>query len=917
MIGYAQFNYNPQIPVPFDPACQTGVLPNKIKYMIWPYKVPEGKASFYAFLSIGALQEEPNEYGLAHFMEHLIAGRLQNTKVKDYYNYFTTIGLSEKGDLNAHCGFESTRFDVLNLPVQNAGTLDSALLYLKGALFSPDFDSSGDFEKERGVVIEEWRLKSSERIISEQTEMLALKGTRYARPGVLGDTAALRQLSLMDIKNFYSKWYKPENLTIIAIGDFESARIKTKIEQIFNSIPKSSAISPKVIYPIPDIKEPIINIVTDPEASSHIEIHYKLNRIPGFTQEQLRSEYIDKLINHMLNNRFNKIANEPNPPFTMARASFNHSYFSSADYNEYAFEITAVKDPKLALKAILTENERIVKYGFTETELKKAKDFISGFFKSNILNELPSSEIFMKCYSYLEWGIVPASNDYLKKFIYAVFPDITLNEIKERYRKCISKVKPVISIQCTEKKDISLPVIYDVKNMINSISKQKIEPYTDKKEIINEKALFDKPGIPGKVTKQTTNTKVGTTEWILSNGLRVVIKTTDFNKDEIQFAGLRVPDTSKYNKEYLAVSTDPPYSIKSTGIGGFSAAQLNQILSGKKILIEYICSTEKQGIQGNFSSADFETALQLINLSFSDQSWTAKDTIWRGVMMTGLDNSLTTVFKDSINKYSSNINLKDWKIVPLERLNKVYKRVFSNPKEFTFLFSGNLQPEKAKFMIEKYLGSLNSNFEQESENKILVQNQMSAINPEWWKTGKKTCEFKYPMKTKKAVIFICSQGKFIPSPTNSIYCDIAQRLLSEQIENTIREKYGATYMVGSSGNIVNPDFAQFSISFSVDPSTADQMKIIAHDEMKKFMEEGAKGDEFNIRKNKVIKQETDKLLSNKWWVNSVMFEFYFHQRNIVPTYVEDVSNISLEGLREFTRNIYQQGNIIDVVMKPQ
>jgi zinc protease len=445
-----------------------------------------------------------------------------------------------------------------------------------------------------------------------------------------------------------------------------------------------------------------------------------------------------------------------------------------------------------------------------------------------------------------------------------------------------------------------------------------LEPYVNSVDTTNNKKLLSKANNPGRVTKQAENRDLGSTEWILSNGVRVILKKTSFKKDEIYFGGFRSLDTAKLKKEYLVLLKEP-YSIKRTGVANFSATQINQMLANKRVEMYYVYSVQKQGIQGSFSSQDFETALQLINMSFSDQSWISNDTIKSlPIMTTGLDNLSSNTFHDSILKYSDNTRFRDLKVVPLERLNKVFKNIFNNPQKFTFIFSGDFKAEEAKPLVEKYLGSLTFNTEKVIKSEMSDhQDKILETNHEWWQTGKKNCEFTYPMNISRTLVFLRCQGKFNVSPVNSIYCDIAQKLLRDRIQTLIREKYNATYSVGQGMNLVNPDFAQLSVTFIVEPSKADQMKAIAIEEFQKFMEEGAGEVEFNIQKDKVVKQQSSKLSSNEWWVNSALFDFYFHHKNIVPAYVKEASNISLEGLKEFTRSIYRQGNIVNIIMKSQ
>ncbi len=902
--------YHAEAPIPIDTSYKVGTLSNGIRYIIRDYKVNPGKISFYGLFNIGAIQEEPNEYGMAHFIEHLCYHS------SPYFDYFKLLGLSGRGDLNAHTGFESTSYEVLNVPSKNEGALDTALLLLKEAPFKPVFNKE-DFDQERKIIREEWRSQIAEYRMSEQTALLVLKGSRYSRPEVLGDTAIMNHFTMEDAKKFYAKWYRPDHYALIIIGDFDASKMEAKIEQVFNTIPKAKDKSPRVTYAIPDSKDPVISIVSDVGAySSSIKVNYKHNRFIEYNQQQLRKEFIDKLIERMFLKRLDRIINNSNPLFSELHASYSHSYMQSFNYDEYLLKVKYDNGPGRALKVLLTEMERINRYGFTEAELKEAKSWLLNIYKSEKFGNLPIDEIYIKCYYYILKGIVPASKIFLCSFVETLLPELTISEVGNQFKKYTGDVKPVISIYCTKKENT--PSVTDIKNILDSVRLQKMGPYINKVDTLTDKKLFSKTLNPGRVTKQTENTDLGSTEWILSNGVHVILKTTSFKKDEIYFGAFQSSDSVILKKEHLVLLKEP-YSIKRTGVGNFSATQINQILANKRVEMDYVYSVQKQGIQGIFYSQDFETALQLINMSFSDQSWISKDTIQSlSIRSTGLDYRSSNTFHDSILKYSDNTKFRDLKVMPLERINKVFKNIFNNPQEFTFIFSGDFKAEEAKPLIKKYLGSLTSNTKKVAKPEMPDhQDKLWETNHEWWKTGKRTCEFTYPMNTSRTQVFLRCQGKFNVLPVNSIYCDITQRLLRDRIQALIREKYNATYSVGPGMNIVNPDFAQLSVTFSVAPENAAQMKAVAIEEFQKFMEEGASEVEFNIQKDKVVKQQSRKLSSNEWWANSALFEFYFHHKNIVPTYVEEATNISLKGLKEFTRNIYHQGNIVNIVMKSQ
>ena len=910
--------YNPKSPVPFDPAYKTGVLENGIRYILRG-DLSEKKAYFYAFYNVGSIQEEQNEYGLAHLLEHLcFYGK------GIYLDYFKVKGMDMGEYINAGTSLERTAYTIFQVPMQNEGVLDTTLLFLRDLSFTLNVKPE-ELEKERKVVLEEWRLdQDASARMSEVTEALALKGSRYSRPHLLGDTTVINHCTINDVKTFFNKWYRPDHLTIIVIGDFDANKMEAKVKQFFGPIPKAEGESPRIAYSIPDNKEPIINIASDPEASlGEIEIHYKHNRSTVYNQEQLRTEYIDRMIDNMFQARLDKMIGSSNPPFTKARASYESNYFHTPSYDEYSCEATANKDIKAAFRSILIENERVRKYGFTSSELQNTKKI---WFKSNGPNQkeikFPYSEYFVQCYYSILKGKTIPSFSFRRNFVNAVLPTITLEEVNNRFKAYTSKIQPVISIACPSKDKANIPTVAEVKSILASIPSQKIEPYINN---ITTGKLFVKKVKPGVVTKETKNSELGTTEWILSNGMRVIIKPTDFKTDEVQFKGLS-KDTFKIKDEYKPTAVYGGRSLKNMGVDKFSLNELKQLLAGRNVSIEPVLSGLMSGISGNTSVKDFETALQLINLYYSNQRWD-ENVLTKEVQSAKsyrIENSSLAAFNDTIQKYwtvdkKSQVSY-DLDDITLEKLKKIHKYVFKNPASFTFIFSGSLKPEKAKPIIEKYLGSLVA--VKDSINKYEVIDSIKAKKQSkeknvWWKTGRRSCIFNHPMQTPSASVYICYQGEITENRINSIYKEIAMHLLVKQCEITIRGKYGASYWVRLFNRLESSDSWQGHVYFQTDPKIVEEMKVVVMEEARKFMEGDLDEKEFNSLKSNIINKRSDELKSNRWWVNTVLPEYYLHNKNIVPNYIEDAKSITLEGLKTFVRNIYAQGNFIDVVMKPE
>ena len=914
---YSQFNYMPDELIPLDSTYKTGTLANGIKYIVKSYKIPKQKALFRAYVNIGALQERNDEYGIAHLIEHLLSyshGPRDNINLVNYFNYLKLLGLTED-DLNAHTGYECTVYDISNIPTNKISALDTALLLLKESLFNPVINENC-LEREKKIVTEEWSQdRSPTRRIYIQNIVTAFQGSKYSRPEIVGDTTIINHFSIKNIFDFYTKWYKPDMLTLIAIGDFDTDEIESKIKRTFELVPPTISPTIKNTDTIPDNKKPVIVINSDNELTENsIEIHYKHNNIMRFDQKQLVEIYIDKLIDRMFHNRIeNSSANQVNRPFTNISASYNMYYFYYPEYNDYLFSVSAYPNKFLeALKATLIENRRIVLYGFTDQECKDAKEWLMGLIQS-YTNELPANEIYLKCYYYLLKGMVPYSSDFEKKFTKEIIPKLTVNEINNRYKQYTANIQPIITISS---KDKNIPTISEVESILDSVKTIELSPYIYKTKNTQDNNLPDTVLKQGKITKQSINNEAGTTEWTFSNGIHVIMKPTLFNKDEIVFMGLKDSDKNFYKADQYSSILDGLQIPAIMGLGGISTSAMNQILSLKNVSLESIYSEKKQGMKGYSTTKNFEIALKLINLCFSNQSWKSEDTIYCGSMSTGIINF--SVFRDSVNKYSGYKHYYSLGKVPTAPLNKTFQNIFYNPKDFTFLFSGSFNLKEVKPLIEKYIGSLNAIKRKDENENSFSQDSIELPTEYWWRTGRKSCEFNYPMKNLLSSILIRCQGKIIQNSENNIYSHIAQRLLIERLTKTIREKFGAAYTIGSlnNGDIVTPNFVQLSITFNTNPKNIEQIRKAALDAFENFMINGPTTDEFNFIKKKIINSRAEDLSSNKWWIDYALYNYYFNHTNTVTTYLQDAGNITQAGFVTFTKELYRQGNIIDVTMNP-
>jgi zinc protease len=915
--SYGQ-NYDPQQSLPFDSAYTKGVLPNGIKYLIRPLEKGKNVAYLCAFYNFGSFQEEPNEYGITHMLEHLcFAGK------KQYLHLIGSNALDFGKDINASTGFESVTFKLFNLPLEKKGIVNSSLLCLKELAI--DFHIKKEqLDKERKVVMQEWRLHNSlESETAKYNSVDFFSGDMgYLKYGTLGDTAVLSRLTVTDLERFHNKWFRPENLTIIAFGDFDTAVIKDKITQVFSKIPKSKEVNAIPKHIIRDCPEPVILISTDSEvAESKVEIHYKHERSSIYNQAALRIDFIDRLIERIFSDRLDKMRNNANSACSKVNAIYNSFYFGTSLYHEYLFNITSAGDVKSGLRNVLIENERVKKYGFSTAELKNAKEYIGKqFTKKENPFELPYNEHLTECRMYLIQGKIPLSSNYLCDFAARVLPAIQLEEVNNRFRQYTTNIQPVVSIIHAQKGGFGCPTIDEVREILKSVPLQKIDSFRND---TSEKMLFDKKVLSGNVIKETRNEKLATTEWTLSNGLRVIVNPTDFNASEVQFCGLRNKSIINFKDEYWSTWIYGGFTLDKMGVSTYNNSELKNKFAGKRISVKPLCNKD-QGFQGSSAPEDLESALQLVNLYFSNPRWDEKvlEHEINGYKQYNNSLSASAIFNDSVikNTYRSSPKtsiLSDLNLVSLEKLQMIYKTIFSDPAQYTFIFSGNLKPEQIKPLVEKYLGSIDVTATTK-KNDILkeIPDTVSTTKKNTLGLGRRSVKFNLHNSKSSAYVFLSCLGKYDSLLYNSVHEKLAQEILTKQCGNIIRGKFGNTYNVSAYNyRTISTGNCQFTIYFQTDPNNVEKMKEEAMAEMKLFMQGKIDEKEFNIQKTRILQSRSKDLKSNYWLVNTGLRKYYFHNKEIIPSYLDEVNKISLDDLKKYCKSIYSQGNIVDVQME--
>lgn len=903
---------------PFDPKVRTGVLDNGMRYFIRVNKLPANRGEFYIAHNVGAIQEEDDQNGLAHFTEHMAFNGTANFPGKGILDYLATIGVKFGTNVNAGTGLERTVYNLSNVPLTREGIIDTALLILHDWSNYISFESA-EIDLERGVIREEWRMYGSagERMNNELAPII-YQGSKYAKRNVIGDTAVINHFKHETIRNFYKKWYRTDLQAIVVVGDFDADAVEAKIKQLFSAIPKVENPAPKEEYDVPDNIDPLIGVASDKEATATIvNVSFKHKAIPDSDKNlgYMRLQLIRSLINSMFGQRMTELANKENPPFLFAR-----SYYGSFTQTRDAFTATAQSSNNQSLKALtalLTEMSRAGMYGFTPGEFDRAKAEMNRQYESRYMDrdKRKNRELV---YPNIAWFMNRTPNPGLEfeyNFAMAEIPTITLEETNAEVKKYLRKDNEIITVTGPDKPGVTLPTREEILSVIQTCSKMKIDPYVD---ALSSKKLIEREPVPGTVVKSTDNEAFGSTEWVLSNGIQVVFKPTDNKEDELIIRGFSPGGISLLRDDLVHPAELFSSAVNQMGLGPFSRTDLIKLLAGKRASLQPGLSSEQEMINARTSPKDLETALQLIYVFFTNPRWDETDfKTWFDRLKSNYINAASeprTAFSDTVAVMMSNhhpravpISYKTLDDITLDKLKTVYKKSFADAGSFTFLFVGKIDPAGQKALIEKYLGSLPT----ENRNKKWKDD---GVRPP---AGKAVNDFKRENKTPRTSIFVNFNGPVEYTPANKLLGAALRHILELRYVQSIREDEGGTYSVRASWSLERypePGFL-LNVSFDTDPAKADKLIEIVHREINKIIEKGPTDVDLQKAREYLLKQRPEDMKENSWWSN-ILFDQYFYGLNYLTGYESMVLKLNLKSIQEFASKTLNKGNEVQVVMRP-
>ena len=911
-----------QNPLPNDPDVKVGQLENGLTYYIRHNEQPAQRAEFYLATNVGAYQEADDQDGLAHFLEHMCFNGTKNFPGKALLEYLQSIGAEFGRNINASTGFEQTQYMLNNIPVIRETIVDSCLLilhdYSNFVTCNPE-----EIDAERGVILEEKRQRSDANWrMFEKTLPYLYGDTHYARRTLIGGEEQLKTFKYESLTNFYKKWYQPHNQAVIVVGDIDVDKIEQKIMDIFGSIPASEP-AVKEEPALASNAEPVIGIITDPEAqNSRIDILWKHDPIPvqyQNTDVAYMNDLVMTIISNIMDERFNDIAAAPDAPF-FAAGLFTRDLCNACEaYNAAVlFKDGASVE---AFTALMTEIEKMKRFGFNDGEVQRAKDNIINSCEKAVeaASTRKNAELVRPLLSNFfdnEAYITPETELQIVQAICAQISAPVLNQIAAQL---LPSDNIIITYQGPEKEGLANPTEAELAGVLAAVSEAEIEANVE--ENLNEPFL-NPESLKGASVKKSKETAFGATEWTLKNGVTAVVLPTQHKKDQVLFNIELIGGKNAVATEDLASFEENIWGLflQNSGISKFSGTQVPKMLAGKSLSVNPYISNTRHGVQGQCAPKDLETALQIAYLYFADPRFDQNE-YEPGIQQIKalLPNILSNPdyqFQQEMNKvlYDSNPRVVDLNEEVVEKaslktIERVYRKLFKDAAGARLTIVGNVDAEAIKPMVEKYIGSIAAN---KKAGKLEEANYINFAKGQVDKT------VELAMATPKSTV-VQVYSAYMPIDTKTeVALEVANYVIDMIYTKTIREDEGGTYGVGTAmaGQRQPIERAVIQIMFDTNPEAAPKLIELAVKGLNDLAENGPTEEQMGKALENLKKNIPESRISNSYWMGAID-NWYDFGINSDAEYEVAVNTITAEDVKNVLQAILKQNNMIQVVSAPK
>jgi zinc protease len=906
--------------VPMDPDIRYGKLSNGMTYYIRHNKEPKERASFYIIQDVGAVLEEDDQDGLAHFLEHMAFNGTKHFPGKGIIKTLEKHGVAFGRNINAYTSTDETVYNLSEVPIKNPGLLDTCLLILN------DWSdylllTNEEIDAERGVISEEWRTRRNAGFrLREKYFPILLKDSKFAKRDVIGKLDVIKNFKPETLKQFYKDWYRTDLQAIAIVGDIDVNEVENKVKELLGKIPAEPSPKERKRYDVPYHKETLYAKATDPEATSNslnIYIKHKGTDPKDKDMKYYRELFVNQIFNRMMSDRINELLQKGEPPFIGGSIGYG-GFIGSSDVFSIGINAQS-KKMDVGLKAIYTEAMRVFHHGFTEGELERTKNSILTQTESQWKqkDKISNDQICQSIVQHYLDNSPLESIDKEWELTQKILPTITLDYVSNKAKQWLQPENRVVIVTGPDSESDHLLTEQQVLSIISEIEKANITPYEDKAVA---SSLINKDLKGSKIIKTKNLPQFNAKEWTLSNNAKVVYRKADFQKDNITLLAKSNGGYSLYGPSSLPSAMLMSQFIPQFGVGDFDATMLKKMMSGKKATVNPVVTELGEVLSGSSTPKDVETMMQLLYLHFEQPRFDAEafTTLVKRFepFIENMNKNPQKIMSDSLSlimtNYSNRTLVMDKNTIQkanVAEMERVYKERFKDVGDFTFFIVGNIEENELKPLIEKYIGSMTDNprKEQWKNNKVGMPK------------GKTEKEIKIPLQTEKANVVVAYNTTSKYTPQSNLYMDLIEYVLKLRFTEEIREKEGGTYGVSvrSSATAQPEPKKSLQMNFDTDPTKAEHLRSIVYREINKLASVGPTAEELDKAVKNLRKEREESKPNNSYWMNTLV-EYYDNKiDNNDPKNYEDILNkATINSVRDFAKMFFAKPDIVDVIFKP-
>ncbi|MGC6431321.1 MAG: M16 family metallopeptidase [Jejuia sp.] len=902
--------------IPIDNSVKIGTLSNGLKYYIKNNGKPENKVELRLVVKAGSILEDEDQLGLAHFMEHMNFNGTKNFKKNELVDYLQSIGVKFGAHLNAYTSFDETVY-ILPIPSDDPEKLEKGFQIIEDWAHNALLTSE-EIDKERGVVLEEYRLGkgADERMLKNYLPKV-LYGSRYAERLPIGTKENLENFDHESLRRFYKDWYRPDLMAVMAVGDVDVATLEEKIKSHFGKITADENPKTREIYKVPNHEETFIAIESDKEATfSRVQIMFKdkADSKADETIDEYKHSMVKALFSEMINTRLNELRNSENPPFVFG-SSYHGGTWANTKEAYQSFAMTSETGQLQALKTLLEENEKVKRFGFNKGEFERAKKkMLSRLEKSfkdkdkmesrRIIGEYVRNFLDNEPMPGIEWEYNFHKNE---------LPSVTLEEVNALIQDYIKDTNRVVVITGPEKEGLKQVTEAEVRELLDYVKTAELNPYED--EVVAS-TLMAKTPVKGSISNYEKDETLGTTTLTLSNGAKVTYKKTDFKNDEILFNAFSFGGTSLYTDEELKATAFANGGLAEAGINGFNKTDIGKMMSGKIVRVSPSIGGLSEQFSGSSTPKDLETLFQMTHLYFTAlnkdekafNSYINKQKAFLGNILS----SPQFYFQIEMGKFLNGDNPRFTGFPDTEKLDNAdydlayekYKERFADAGDFNFYFVGNIDEKQLVEYCETYLASLPSNGTKEMY-KVHEFRPLSGAHEKIIEKG----------KDPKSSVQIMYQGETDYDAKEAHALKSLAEVLTIKLIEQLREEEGGVYGAGARGSIQQIPYGwyNFRISFPCGPENVDKLKAAALAEVDKLIANGPTDEDLLKVKEAQILEHKESLKRNRFWINLLKNADYQNKNaKEVFNFETKVNTLTKADLQNVAKKYLTKGAIIGI-----